>query len=61
MSTRKTTLFYALLIAVSSTIVGMVTKLQDLVGTIRQHSHDASAMAQSAMGLRTAFMVCSKS
>src|SRR5436305_11781820 len=30
----------------STTIVGMVTKLQDLVGTIRQHSHDASAMAQ---------------
>src|SRR3954470_827180 len=30
----------------SSSIVGMVKKLQDLVGTIRQHSHDASAMAQ---------------
>jgi methyl-accepting chemotaxis protein len=30
----------------SSTIVGMVTRLQGLVGTIRQHSHDASAMAQ---------------
>src|SRR5215218_9308758 len=30
----------------SSSIVGMVKRLQDLVGTIRQHSHDASAMAQ---------------
>src|SRR5918994_760814 len=30
----------------SSSIVGMVTRLQDLVGTIRQHSHDAAAMAQ---------------
>jgi methyl-accepting chemotaxis protein len=30
----------------SSSVVGMVKRLQDLVGTIRQHSHDASAMAQ---------------
>ena len=30
----------------SSSIVGMVKRLQDLVGTIRQHSHDAAAMAQ---------------
>jgi methyl-accepting chemotaxis protein len=30
----------------SSSIVGMVRRLQDLVGTIRQHSHDAAAMAQ---------------
>jgi methyl-accepting chemotaxis protein len=30
----------------SSSIVSMVVRLQDLVGTIRQHSHDASAMAQ---------------
>jgi methyl-accepting chemotaxis protein len=30
----------------STSIVGMVTRLQDLVGTIRQHSHDASSMAQ---------------
>jgi methyl-accepting chemotaxis protein len=30
----------------SSSIVSMVTRLQDLVGTIRQHSHDAAAMAQ---------------
>ncbi|HEX6435074.1 MAG TPA: methyl-accepting chemotaxis protein [Gemmatimonadales bacterium] len=30
----------------SSSIVGMVTRLQGLVGTIRQHSHDAAAMAQ---------------
>src|SRR4029078_4154076 len=28
----------------SSSIVGMVKRLQDLVGTIRQHSHDAAAM-----------------
>ena len=30
----------------SSSVVGMVTRLQTLVGTIRQHSHDAAAMAQ---------------
>ena len=30
----------------SSSIVSMVKRLQDLVGTIRQHSHDAAAMAQ---------------
>ena len=30
----------------SSSIVGMVKRLQDLVGTIQQHSHDAAAMAQ---------------
>ncbi|MEP7228055.1 MAG: methyl-accepting chemotaxis protein [Gemmatimonadales bacterium] len=30
----------------SSSIVGMITRLQELVGTIRQHSHEASAMAQ---------------
>jgi methyl-accepting chemotaxis protein len=30
----------------SSSIVGMVTRLQELVGTIRRHSHDAAAMAQ---------------
>jgi methyl-accepting chemotaxis protein len=30
----------------SLSIVGMVRRLQDLVGTIRQHSHDAAAMAQ---------------
>jgi methyl-accepting chemotaxis protein len=30
----------------SSSIVGMVRKLQDLVGTIRTHSHEAAAMAQ---------------
>ncbi len=30
----------------STSIVGMVTRLQQLVGTIRQHSHDAAAMAQ---------------
>ena len=30
----------------SSSVVGMVTRLQDLVGTIRRHSHDAAAMAQ---------------
>jgi methyl-accepting chemotaxis protein len=30
----------------SSSVVGMVRKLQELVGTIRQHSHDAAAMAQ---------------
>jgi methyl-accepting chemotaxis protein len=30
----------------SSSMVGMVGKLQQLVGTIRQHSHDAAAMAQ---------------
>src|SRR5215210_4081394 len=30
----------------SSSVVGMVTRLQGLVGTIRQHSHDAAAMAQ---------------
>ena len=28
------------------TIFAMLTKLRDLVGTIRQHSHDAAAMAQ---------------
>jgi methyl-accepting chemotaxis protein len=30
----------------SSSIVGMITRLQQLVGTIRQHSHEAAAMAQ---------------
>jgi methyl-accepting chemotaxis protein len=30
----------------SSSIVGMVKRLQELVGTIRHHSHDAAAMAQ---------------
>src|SRR5688572_22694683 len=30
----------------SSSVVGMVTRLQELVGTIRQYSHDAAAMAQ---------------
>ncbi|MGZ8399649.1 MAG: methyl-accepting chemotaxis protein [Gemmatimonadales bacterium] len=30
----------------SSSMVSMVTQLQALVGTIRQHSHDAAAMAQ---------------
>ncbi|HEX7337518.1 MAG TPA: methyl-accepting chemotaxis protein [Gemmatimonadales bacterium] len=30
----------------SSSMVSMVTQLQGLVGTIRQHSHDAAAMAQ---------------
>src|SRR5829696_1300983 len=30
----------------SSSVVGMVKRLQELVGTIRQHSHDAAAMAQ---------------
>jgi methyl-accepting chemotaxis protein len=30
----------------SSAMVSMVTQLQNLVGTIRQHSHDAAAMAQ---------------
>src|SRR5919107_1234135 len=30
----------------SSSIIGMVKRLQGLVGTIRQHSHDAAAMAQ---------------
>jgi methyl-accepting chemotaxis protein len=30
----------------STSIVGMVTRLQQLVGTIRQYSHDAAAMAQ---------------
>ena len=30
----------------SLAVVGMVTRLQGLVGTIRQHSHDAAAMAQ---------------
>ena len=30
----------------STSVVGMVTRLQELVGTIRQHSHDAAAMAQ---------------
>jgi methyl-accepting chemotaxis protein len=30
----------------STSIVGMVRKLQELVGTIRQHSQDAAAMAQ---------------
>src|SRR3954471_17701716 len=32
--------------SLSTSIVGMVQRLQDLVGTIRQHSHDAAAMAQ---------------
>jgi len=30
----------------SLSMLGMVRRLQDLVGTIRQHSHDAAAMAQ---------------
>ena len=30
----------------SQSAVKMVTRLQELVGTIRQHSHDAAAMAQ---------------
>ena len=30
----------------STSIVGMITRLQQLVGTIRQHSHEAAAMAQ---------------
>lgn len=30
----------------SSSVVGMVKRLQELVGTIRQHSHDAAGMAQ---------------
>ena len=30
----------------STSMVGMVTQLQELVGTIRQHSHDSAAMAQ---------------
>jgi len=30
----------------STAVVGMVRKLQDLVGTIQRHSHDAAAMAQ---------------
>jgi methyl-accepting chemotaxis protein len=30
----------------SSSVVGMVTRLQQLVGSIRQYSHDAAAMAQ---------------
>src|SRR4051812_45864104 len=30
----------------STSIVGMVRRLQELVGTIRQYSHDAAAMAQ---------------
>jgi methyl-accepting chemotaxis protein len=30
----------------STSVVGMVTRLQELVGTIRQYSHDAAAMAQ---------------
>ena len=30
----------------SSSVVGMVKRLQGLVGAIRQHSHDAAAMAQ---------------
>ncbi len=30
----------------SSSMVGMVHRLQELVGTIRQYSHDAAAMAQ---------------
>jgi len=30
----------------STSMVSMVTRLQHLVGTIRQHSHDAAAMAQ---------------
>jgi methyl-accepting chemotaxis protein len=32
--------------SLSTSVVGMVKRLQDLVGTIRQHSHDAAAMAQ---------------
>src|SRR3954466_9555512 len=32
--------------SLSTSIVGMVKRLQDLVGTVRQHSHDAAAMAQ---------------
>jgi methyl-accepting chemotaxis protein len=32
--------------SLSSSIVGMLKRLQDLVGTIRRHSHDAAAMAQ---------------
>jgi len=30
----------------STSMVGMVTRLQQLIGTIRQHSHDSAAMAQ---------------
>src|SRR5919112_2216405 len=30
----------------SASVVGMVTRLQELVGTIRQYSHDAAAMAE---------------
>ena len=30
----------------STSIIGMVTRLQELVGTIRQYSHDAASMAQ---------------
>ncbi|MDQ3224939.1 MAG: methyl-accepting chemotaxis protein [Gemmatimonadota bacterium] len=30
----------------STSMISMVTRLQQLVGTIRQHSHDAAAMAQ---------------
>jgi methyl-accepting chemotaxis protein len=30
----------------STSMIGMVTRLQQLVGTIRQHSHEAAAMAQ---------------
>ena len=30
----------------STSMINMVTRLQQLVGTIRQHSHDAAAMAQ---------------
>ena len=30
----------------STSMVGMVTRLQQLVGTIRQHSHDSATMAQ---------------
>ncbi|HZN99074.1 MAG TPA: methyl-accepting chemotaxis protein [Gemmatimonadales bacterium] len=32
--------------AMSSSVVKMVSRLQELVGTIQQHSHDAAAMAQ---------------
>jgi methyl-accepting chemotaxis protein len=34
----------------STSIVSMVTRLQGLVGSIRQHSHDAAAMAQEVAG-----------
>jgi methyl-accepting chemotaxis protein len=32
--------------SLSTSIVGMVKRLQELVGTIRHHSHDAASMAQ---------------